>query len=562
MHFLLNFLLPILSCLIVCIFSGLHADPLSSTQTGRILFLAQQGDHKKALQLYRRYYIQNNLHNYDLLHQIGLSIVEEGFKQNDPESQLFALFGASIAAHEDCYHVVEKSLKNPNPQIQLIALNAIARLQNDKADKALYQALGSRELLIRLEAAHQLCLKKHPEAVSQTESLMYKVPKEVMVVFPVLYATVGDDKAIRILRRLLNDSSENVRISAILSLGKFERDDLLPQLRQQVLHFNYAQQEALAYTLGSLKDEHSLQKLKVLSKSQYKNVALAASYALYQIGQKQALSSIEKAAKEENIFAVVLLGQLLEGSDTLIELLKHPNIQMRANAALALLDQLNPVCISILNDLLIKNKHDFAITEMTSPGKAFKARKIIPSAGKILKDDSEAYAVYLNFREEILTKAYRLPEPDFIKLADALLSAKQNDLIPTLMHLLEDLETPDAISLLKKYRTLVGAPLVRNYCNLALYRLKESGPYGDHLKLWVKNQNDQALIRFRPSLPWQFEGHYHLTPEETSRLLIEAFEAFARNQDSHGIEALLEAIENGHPKNKYALAGLLIKATQ
>jgi len=558
MQMLKNFLLAIITCYL----SFLHAEISSNNNTGRILFLAQQGEHSKALQLYNQYFVLVGTHDFELLHQIGLSLVVEGFKQRDPESQLFALFGAGIAAHEDCYHVIEQGIKNPYPQIQLIALNTIARLQNNTADRALFQALGSSEILIRLEAAHQLCLKKHPEAVSQTESLMYKVPKETIPLFPPLYACVGDEKAIRILRRMLNNPSEKVRIATILSLAKYERDDLLPQLRQQIFHFNYAQQEAIAYALGSLKDEVSLNKLKTLSKSQYKNVALAAHYALFQMGQKEALSYIENAAKEENVFAIALLGEITEGSDTLIALQDSPHIQCRMNAALALLEQVNPECLINLSHLLIRNKHDLAVAELASVGKAFKAWKIISSASQVLKDDLEAYAKNLYFREKILNKASHLPEPHFIKLATALLLNQQNDLIPLLVRLLEDLRTPTAIALLKEYHQKVGAPLVRNYCNLALYRLKEPGPYGDYLKQWVKSQNDQALIRFRPFLPWQFETPYQITPEETSRLLIESFEAFSHNQDNAGIEALLDAIEKGHSKNKYALAGLLIRATQ
>jgi HEAT repeat protein len=540
----------------------LGAEAPSPNQTARILFLAHQGDHTKALQLYNRHFAVADEHDFELLHRLGLSIVEEGFRQSDPESQLFALFGANIAAHDDANPILEQSLQSRHPQIRLAALGAVCRMQGSNADKALYQALGSPELLIRLEAAHQLCLKKHPQATSQTESLMYKSPNEILPLFPALYAISGDEKAIRILRRMLNDPSEKVRIATILSIAKHGRDDLLPRLRERVLHLNYAQQEALAYALGALKDETSVPKLQTLSKSQYKNVALAAHFSLFQLGKKDSLDYVEKEAKQGNAFAITALGYLSEKSDTLIALLEDPSIQVRVNACLALLRQSNSHCFSTLNDLLIRNKHDLAVMKIQSPGGAFSAWKVISSAGQVLKDDLDAYVKNLNFREDILSKARHLSEPDFLRIAEALLINRQNDLIPALMELLQGLGTPDTIALLKKYREKFGAPLVRNYCNLVLYRLQEPGPYGDQLKQWVKDQNDQALITFRPFLPWQFENAYELTPEETSRLLIGAFEAFAVNRDNGGIEALLDAIEKGHPKNRYALAGLLIRATQ
>ena len=44
--------------------------------------------------------------------------------------------------------------------------------------------------------------------------------------------------------------------------------------------------------------------------------------------------------------------------------------------------------------------------------------------------------------------------------------------------------------------------------------------------------------------------------------MIESFEALAEKHDPQGIDLILAAIQSGHPKNRYALAGLLIKALQ
>jgi hypothetical protein len=53
---------------------------------------------------------------------------------------------------------------------------------------------------------------------------------------------------------------------------------------------------------------------------------------------------------------------------------------------------------------------------------------------------------------------------------------------------------------------------------------------------------------------------YYLTPEDASRLLVESFESLVQTQDDLGIDLLLEAIKDGNRKNRYALAGLLIRA--
>ena len=166
-------------------------------------------------------------------------------------------------------------------------------------------------------------------------------------------------------------------------------------------------------------------------------------------------------------------------------------------------------------------------------------------------------------REAALVQALNLPEKDFLELADTIFSYRQNDLVPILATLLENLRTPAAIALLKKHREQLGAPLIRNYCNLALFKMSEPGPYAEALQNWIESQQDYNLIQFRPFLTLDMRGvdesQYHLTPQDTSRLLIDSFQAFAEARDERGIDVLLHAIQYGNQKNKYALAGLLMR---
>ncbi len=99
---------------------------------------------------------------------------------------------------------------------------------------------------------------------------------------------------------------------------------------------------------------------------------------------------------------------------------------------------------------------------------------------------------------------------------------------------------------------------------MALYRLGEEGPYADNLYAWIKQSAHEDFIQLRPVIPWELDDEktsYKIAPHETSRLLIESFEALTRKQDNYGIHGLLEAIRHGNNKNKYALAGLLIRAS-
>jgi HEAT repeat protein len=534
-----------------------------SANEGRLLFLAQQGSHEQALKLYQSLYQAKGLHNYELLHRLGLAILDYGFRQKDREVQLMSLFGASVAAHEDVYYILEESLKNPHPQIQIVALSALASFQTDRADQALVSALGSPLLLIRYEAVKQLCKKKHAQALEQTESLMIKTPKILHAIYPPLFAMIGDVPSTRALRRLLNHANEEVRLATILSIAKYRRDDLLPQIHQQATQASYAQQEASAYALGVLKDESSINKLQRLALSPHPTVKLAAHLALYRLGYDASQEVIKQLALEGNVFAVAALADIPEASSTLIQLLNHQNLQVRTNALIALTRQRHMSAFDHLAPLLLHNKHDLIFNVHLSPGESIKAWKITRTSKELVKEDPEAYGTHVELCESLLEKVREGSETHLIRLAHQIFKDQQNDLVPITVELLEELGTSAAIHCLKDHQQQLGAPLVRHYCNLALYRLQEPGPYAAQLRLWVKNQSQSELIRFKPFDAWGLgEIPHQLSPEETSQLLIQSFEAFTINQDAEGIETLIDAMVIGNVNNRYALAGLLLRATQ
>jgi HEAT repeat protein len=530
-----------------------------------ILYLMQAGHLQKALTLYKENYAKTKQHDHELIQQIALTLLDQGFRSTDPEIQLLTAYGAGIATNEKALYILEDGMSNPLPQIQLIAMNFLAQYQNDRADEALNKALASPYLIIRLEASAHLAEKKYPKIVGQLESLLAKLDPELIPLLPQLFALVGDPAATKVLKRLLNNSDEKVRIESILSCVKHSRDDLLPQIRTLATHHEAAQQEACAYALGIFKDEKSIPRLQILSESPNSNVRLAALIALYKLGKKDTQRRIEAMANARDLFAINALGEIPGSEPVLYDLMQNTMLPIKINSALALLERKDPRCLPVLVDVLIKDSRDLAFVKTMSPGKGLYSWKIVPSARQNFKDNPVLLELSLNMREETLEQMIDLPEIDFLKMAHTLFEVQQNDLIPVLVDLLENLQTPSAIKLLKLHQQKAGAPLIRNYCNLALYRLKESGPYGNILRDWVAKSHDIDFIKFRTFIPWEMRDQnttYQLTPQEVSRLLIESFEAFVNTQDDKGIEVLLEAIQNGNAKNKYALAGLLIRAAQ
>ncbi len=533
--------------------------------TSRVLYLLQRDFTAQAIEAYQETYQECGTHDSELIQSIALSLLLEGYRTKDPETQLMTLFGAGISLNEKLLGLLEQALTCSVPELQLVALNFLARFQNDLADEALDKAMASDFLLIRLEAAHQLALKRYPSVVPQTEALIQKVPVQILPLFPQLFGMIGTADAIKVLRKMLLHSDNKVRIEAIRSVAKYGRDDLLRQVRTQATHHHPAQQEVCAQALGIMKDTHSLPQLEKFAKSNTMSIRLAALHALFDLGKKEVSEEIVTAAKNLDLFAITLLGSIPGSQEVLFELSSHSNVQVRINAAMALLDHQDPRCLPILCEVLIHSSRDLALSQMTTPGKTLVCYKVIPSATENLKDDALSYELSLNLREKILIKAADLAEDDFLKLAYTLFESHQNDLVPSIVQLLEQLQTPRAIELLKMSHQKAGAPLIRNYCNLALYRLREQGPYLENLKTWIAQQQTEELIRFRPIIPWELRDHsasYHITPEETSRLLVEAFETIAQMQEKESIDIILNAIRFGNTKNKYALAGLLIRAAQ
>ncbi len=534
-----------------------------SETAGQIMFLVKQGKAAQAVAHYRTFAVANLKHDFELLHQIGLGMLDYGYSQPDPETQLLALFGASISANQEAHYLLEEGLKNRYPQIQLIALMGLAKVQNDRADQYLIGAMGSSQLIVRVESAKQLALKKHPEAVNQIESLMFKSPADLLPLYPPLIASIGNYQADRILRKLLHHPYSKVRLSVLLSIAKFQRDDFLPQLRQQVLQSHHGQQEACVYALGLFHDEQSRAKLEKLRHSNYPAISLAAELALYRLGSEKSLGIIEKLADEGSLFAISVLGDIPEACDILAQLAKHKDPQIRINAALGLLNQKNTPPIEILKEILIRNQGDLGFMPQFTPGKTIKSWKVVHSASRLMADDPTLFHTHIELKKNVLELLKNISESVFIEIAHQIYNARENDLVPEITLLLEELGTSFAIECLKAHQQQLGAPLIRHYCNLALYRLHEPGPYGEHLKQWVATQNKTPFLSLEKEMNvWDLKLNPHaLTPEQSSQLLIKAFESFAINADEVGIDVLLEAIATGHSKNKYALAGLLLRAT-
>lgn len=544
--------------------SALHSVPQKDSAQNHILYLMHTGNTEKSLEAYQEFVKASGSHDFELIEELGLILLDQGNNSRDPETQLLALFGAGISSNERALYIVENGITSANPELQLISLSFLSQYHSERADQALQRAMTSDVLIIRLEAAFHLAKKKDPKAIAHTECLMGKIPEALWPIFPQFFAVIGTPQAKNVLRKMLTHRNEQIRIATVITVAEHSLDDFLPAVRRLASHQEVNQQEACAAALGVFKDENSVPRLQEMAKNPNETIQLAAYNALYKLGREDVRNKVEEIAKRGNLYAIHLLGTMHGSQETLAPLLKSDNIHIRANAAGALLELRDSRSLLTIAELLLTDTRDLTLITMTSPGKSLEAWRVVPSGRQNFAEDKVSLEMSLNIREELINKAVELPENEFLALATIIFERHQNDLIPVLIEVLINHPTHAVIALLKKYQQKAGAPLIRNYCNLALYRLKEPGPYAENLVTWVTQQQNADLIQFRPVVPWEMRENqaFHLTPKETSRLLVDTFDAFVVSQDDKGINVLISMIKAGNSKNKYALIGLLMRAVQ
>ncbi len=534
-------------------------------RVSHVLYMIQKGNTKEAVDALLSIKADDPyVFHEGALEKLGLALLEQGTKSRDSQDLLTCLYGVGISQDERTIAIAEKALLFDEPQLQLVAVSVLGSFDTEAACEILARAMKSNYLFVRLEAAYWLARKQARDAHSQIVALMAKIDPSLHELFPRLLAMEGSEASLIELKRLLYHEHEQVRRETILAVANFRRDDCIEEIRTLAKEPSYVQQEACAYALGSFRDENSRELLQKLALSSSTSVRLAAFRALHELGEQSAKASIAKQAATGDCFAIALLGSMSVDDKTLTSLLNHTNIDVRTNAAIALLQRRDGRCLQGIANILIDSHCDYTLQPITSHGGSLTCWKVTASSMQVLEKHPQFFEISLRLREQLLISALELPEQDFIELAEAIFLSNQYDLVPLTVRLLENLRSEQAIALLKSQEQRPGAPFIRSWCCLGLYRLHQDGPYAETILRIVEKHEDKEVFKARPVLPWkmrQENTQYQLTLEESCALLIESFEALAESQDEKGIEMLLKAIRDGNVHNRYTLAGLLMRAS-
>jgi len=491
--------------------------------------------------------------------QRAWTILEEGSRHQEMEVQLLTLFGAKLSQDEGAMTFYMRALKSPKPEVQLAAIKSLGALKNDRADEALQEGLRSNEIIIRLETLLLMAQRGMPGVSDHVEGLMAKIPKPLHSIFPPLFAMAGDPASLKQLRLLLSDPDDRVRASSAISVEKGGIEEFLPHIRRLAKQVSPLVQEAAAHCLGVFGDATAVPILKRMISSPFKDVRLSALQAYAMLNEEETLPLLLKEAEGGDLFAISLLGSIAGGEEKLKAFQRSTDAQVAINASMALLARGERESLKILAPLILT--HRATLTAHTSSLKHIIAWKLAPRGPY---EDPIAEARVNESRRELVRRIFLLPEEDALAFSYELLNRGENDYVPALMEQLYASGSPGAIALLERFQQKIGAPYVRGATALTLFKLGQK-QRRDEIISFLKNHHAIELIRLKPMDEDDklnpFSGPFELSAQETSSLYIEMLEALLTEGKEDGIELLVEAIEKGHSNNRYALAGLLIRAT-
>lgn len=530
----------------------------------RVLYLMHHQKCKEALLHYLTITETTKEHDFSLLQDAALAMLREGAKEEDGQVQLMCLLASSICREPSLHFVHKHALASKELQLQLSSISVLGQMVDESADELLFSALASPFLISRLEALFHLARRGHIAIFEKMQSLFAKCPPMVRPLFAQIATLIDTPQADRFIKQLLLDADVEVRIETLRQISEKRLDQFLPQVRGLAKQNHISQQEAALVALSNLGDSEAVTIFEGAKTSAHSEISLAALIGLYRLGHKEALIEIKERARGGELFAIGALGQLHEkGARELLYTLATQGFSMdiRFNAFLSLVQLKDKAVFTLSEPFLFKNPSDLGFHTILSSGRSFKSYQLMPSATQNEKYYPGLSQTSHALRQALLVQLLEIDEEEFIHVAKRVINEQQKELIPVTVQLLENIHSEDVISFLEKHSFCSSSPLVRGFCTLALYRLDPTGENGKKLLEWVKNQKNFTMIQMKQK-ELKALSSYSLTYEETSQLFLEALEAISMQKSFESIEILLHLIAHGNEKNRYALAGLLIKTAE
>lgn len=542
------------------------SSPLEQMRS-KILFHLTKKNSILGLKKYKEYQKELGSHDYPLLREIALMIIEDGISKGTEDDALLSLVALEITGENSLSHLFGKLVKSKHFPVQAKTLSLLQKIHDDHADILIKSYLTSNFITLRLEALSILVQKHHSFALGQVEALMNMVHKHYHPIFVDFFAMSRTSYAITSLKQMMSNIDLNLSLATIIAAKKFRIEELIPNLRSSLTNTSPIIQEGAASALGSFKDSYSKERLELLMHSTHPEVSLAAHFALYELGETNKKDAICKLAKTGNAFAISLLPKIENSKKLLREIYFNDNTSLRINSALSLLELQDPVCLPVINDLITLDPNIYCLQPAYSPGKAFSTLKLIPFSSIDKKVQEHAKSSTLQIQQSLLAKCIDLPRDKCMKVIENIFSKKYNLLIPTAIGILENFNDKEAITFLKEKSITPGAPFIRTSCHLSLWKRYHEKMHQDAIFSWLKEFGKHQMIGFAEKKSDKKAKNlsiteYDLTLEEKSHLLIGAYLSAGYMRNSAGLDCIIDAMIEGHKKNQIPLAGVLLKTIQ
>lgn len=519
----------------------------------QILFKMRQGALEQAVSSYKAYKTEKGDHDFALLQQMALAIIQDSSRKSNHDLQLLSLWAASFSLNTKLLPLLAAGLQKEDPRDVLATVFFLMGFPDDQAVSLVRKELNSPWLPIQAVSAEFLIQKKEKGVLEIVARWLDRLDPRAYPLFVPLFAASEERFATCWMKKFLHSPHADTRLVALLEIGKQGRDDLLDEVRQAAKTGNVQEKEAAALALGALGDSVSIPLLKDLAAGRDVATKLAASYSLFKLGQKEFELMIRAAAEQGNLFAIILLGHMKTGEDLLERLSKSSDLNIQANATIALLEEKKTAALPALLALLHPNLKNLALVAVASPGQSLMAWQM--KAQITLKDQM----VTILPRQKLIAEASVLPEKEFLEFAKQAILFEDKETVPALIWSVKNSDKQFLLDQLER----PGAPLARSWATLALYSLKEKGPYAEHVYGWFIDMKKLAIVSVtQPSLDSSLDNFHQMTKRDSCELLLAALDCLVNTRDHAAIDAILDALIGGNPLNRPVLASLLLRLSE
>jgi len=281
----------------------------------------------------------------EALSQIGRSSWDgliKSVSDPNPEMRLIAVAGLSKLNDKRSLVPLNRCLMDSEVRVRRAAVDALGQLDDDRRINPLIMALKDEDSIVRRKAVRFVGQSKDSRA-GDLFLPMLADPSQ-LVCLEAVEALVGFGQSVLDpLLEALKHHNVNVRRFASMALGRIGDSRATPPLMNQLSHSNWRVREAVCEALGNLKDKRAVNMLVGMLDDENEEVAKSAAKALGQIGKPAVMLLFSQLAgrRKANKYAVFALKEMGQAAiDPLINALQHQNSQVR-QAAVKVLELLD-----------------------------------------------------------------------------------------------------------------------------------------------------------------------------------------------------------------------------